>query len=153
MLSRHITKDLSCRISWVTPLGLPVVQPYVKSAYRSLEVDFWSGSSSHRQLLDISALTRAAALAEKSRTWKGAKDSLVSLPPPNPIKQKNAFPPNFIHSLDSCHMMLTALHCYREGILFASVHDCFWTHAASVDCMNRVSTDVVDPLHTFDLLF
>ncbi|VDL88603.1 unnamed protein product [Schistocephalus solidus] len=151
-LSRHITKDLSCRISWVTPLGLPVVQPYVKSAHRGLEVDFWSGSS-QRQLLDYSALTRAAALAEKSRTWKGAKDSLVSLPAPNPLKQKNAFPPNFIHSLDSCHMMLTALHCFREGILFASVHDCFWTHAASVDRMNRVSTGgiIALPLLSFVL--
>jgi len=25
---------------------------------------------------------------------------------PNILKQKNAFPPNFIHSLDSSHMML-----------------------------------------------
>lgn len=32
---------------------------------------------------------------------------------PNILKQKNGFPPNFIHSLDSSHMMLTALHCYR----------------------------------------
>lgn len=32
---------------------------------------------------------------------------------PNTLKQKNGFPPNFIHSLDSSHMMLTALHCYR----------------------------------------
>lgn len=32
---------------------------------------------------------------------------------PDTVKQKNAFPPNFIHSLDSTHMMLTALHCFR----------------------------------------
>ena len=32
---------------------------------------------------------------------------------PNAMKQKNAFPPNFIHSLDSTHMMLTALYCLR----------------------------------------
>ena len=32
---------------------------------------------------------------------------------PDTVKQKNAFPPNFIHSLDSTHMMLTALHCLR----------------------------------------
>ena len=32
---------------------------------------------------------------------------------PDTMKQKNAFPPNFIHSLDSTHMMLTALHCFR----------------------------------------
>jgi hypothetical protein len=32
---------------------------------------------------------------------------------PNALKQKNAFPPNFIHSLDSTHMMLTALYCMK----------------------------------------
>ncbi|EEC09541.1 DNA-directed RNA polymerase 2A, putative [Ixodes scapularis] len=32
---------------------------------------------------------------------------------PNVMKQKNAFPPNFIHSLDSSHMMLTALFCHK----------------------------------------
>jgi len=57
---------------------------------------------------------------------------------PNVMKQKNAFPPNFIHSLDSSHMMLTSLFCEREGITFVSVHDCFWTHPSSVDIMNKV---------------
>ena len=55
------------------------------------------------------------------------------------MKQRNAFPPNFIHSLDSSHMMLTSLHCLHAGITFVSVHDCFWTHAATVDAMNKVS--------------
>lgn len=54
------------------------------------------------------------------------------------MKQKNAFPPNFIHSLDSSHMMLTSLHCEREGITFVSVHDCYWTHPATVEIMNKV---------------
>ena len=35
-------------------------------------------------------------------------------------------------------MMLTALHCLRHGITFASVHDCFWTHACDVAIMNKV---------------
>ena len=29
--------------------------------------------------------------------------------------QSSAFPPNFIHSLDSCHMMMTALRCRQLG--------------------------------------
>ena len=32
-------------------------------------------------------------------------------------RQRSAFPPNYIHSLDSSHMMLTALACKREGAL------------------------------------
>lgn len=54
------------------------------------------------------------------------------------VKQKNAFAPNFIHSLDSCHMMLTSLYCEQAGITFMSVHDCFWTHPCTVDIMNKV---------------
>jgi len=30
---------------------------------------------------------------------------------PDARKQKSAFPPNFVHSIDSCHMMMTALGC------------------------------------------
>lgn len=55
------------------------------------------------------------------------------------MKQKNAFPPNFIHSLDSSHMMLTSLNCERAGITFVSVHDCYWTHASTVHLMNKVN--------------
>lgn len=57
---------------------------------------------------------------------------------PNVMKQKNAFPPNFIHSLDSSHMMLTSLHCERAGITFVSVHDCYWTHPSTANIMNKV---------------
>ena len=31
----------------------------------------------------------------------------------NTVKQKGAFPPNFIHSLDAVHMMLTAICSFR----------------------------------------
>ena len=33
--------------------------------------------------------------------------------PPDTRRQKNGMPPNFVHSLDSTHMMLTSLHCQR----------------------------------------
>lgn len=38
---------------------------------------------------------------------------LCDFSPPKAMKQKTAFPPNFVHSLDAVHMMLTALHCNR----------------------------------------
>lgn len=28
--------------------------------------------------------------------------------------------------------------CFRKGLTFVSVHDCFWTHAADVAIMNQV---------------
>ncbi len=60
---------------------------------------------------------------------------------PNSMKQRNGFPPNFVHSLDSTHMMLTSLYLWNEGVTYASVHDCYWTHAASVSKMNEVRSN------------
>ncbi len=71
---------------------------------------------------------------------------------PNTVKQKNAFAPNFIHSLDSTHMMLTSLHCHKHGITFASVHDCFWTHACDVETMNKICRDQFIMLHSQPIL-
>ncbi|KAL3568211.1 hypothetical protein D5086_030862, partial [Populus alba] len=53
-------------------------------------------------------------------------------------RQRTAFPPNFVHSLDSSHMMMTAVACKGAGLNFAGVHDSYWTHACDVDEMNRI---------------
>lgn len=34
-------------------------------------------------------------------------------------RQRTAFPPNFVHSLDGSHMMMTAVACKRAGLNFA----------------------------------
>lgn len=76
----------------------------------------------------------------------------LSTSKPDSLKQRNAFPPNYIHSLDSCHMMLTSLFCEKAGITFVSVHDCFWTHACTVDQMNRICREQFVALHSLPLL-
>lgn len=68
------------------------------------------------------------------------------------IKQRNAFPPNFIHSLDSSHMMLTALECERLGLNFAAIHDSYWTHPCNIDVMNVVCRQKFIALHSVDIL-
>ncbi|KAK6732858.1 hypothetical protein RB195_016933 [Necator americanus] len=99
--------DLLRTMEWVTPLGLPVVQPYVIA--------------------------------------KEKQGRVIHVPVST--KQVGAFPPNFVHSLDSCHMMLTSLECSRRGITFAAVHDCFWTHASNVDEMSRLCREQFVRLH------
>jgi DNA-directed RNA polymerase len=37
-------------------------------------------------------------------------------------RQRSAFPPNFVHSLDSSHMMMTALACHEAGLTFAGIN-------------------------------
>ncbi|CAB3230717.1 unnamed protein product [Arctia plantaginis] len=107
-------------VEWVTPLGLPVVQPYYRRAPPS--------SAHHCQ----------PPLDQQQR--------------PCTMKQRNAFPPNFIHSLDSSHMMLTGLHCEASGVTFVSVHDCFWTHPHTVDIMNKICREQFVALHSQPIL-
>ncbi|XP_042650289.1 DNA-directed RNA polymerase, mitochondrial isoform X5 [Tyto alba] len=111
-------------VEWVTPLGLPIMQPY----YRSKST-----------VLNCSMQTLSVKTSNNNQK-------------PDTVKQKNAFPPNFIHSLDSTHMMLTALHCLRQGLTFVSVHDCYWTHALTVDIMNQICRQQFVALHSEKIL-
>ena len=76
-----------------------------------------------------------------------------SIPSPvNPQKQSTAFPPNFIHSLDASHMMLSALECQKAGLNFASVHDSYWTHASDVDTMSNILRTAFIRLHSENIM-
>ncbi|XP_074524126.1 DNA-directed RNA polymerase, mitochondrial isoform X2 [Halichoeres trimaculatus] len=112
-------------VEWVTPLGLPIIQPY------------------HRIRNQVVKSTMQNINLQITHDTKERPDT---------VKQKNAFPPNFIHSLDSTHMMLTALSCYSAGLTFVSVHDCFWTHALTVDTMNKVCREQFVALHSQPIL-
>ncbi|XP_026844287.1 DNA-directed RNA polymerase, mitochondrial [Drosophila persimilis] len=123
--ARLISGVCSQNVEWITPLGLPVVQPY------------------NRQEIKHTSRTGLRV---------NANMSMDMYERPNILKQKNAFPPNFIHSLDSSHMMLTSLHCERKGITFVSVHDCFWTHACTVPELNRSCREQFVALHSQPIL-
>jgi hypothetical protein len=74
-------------VTWHTPLGLPVVQPYRRK---------------DRQ--HVRTLLQRLVLVENNDELPVMKQ-----------RQRTAFPPNFIHSIDSSHMMLTAIACRQEG--------------------------------------
>merc|ERR1719403_638827 len=118
-------------ITWVTPLGLPVVQPYTYLVAKKKGVSGVSMDMKHLYQLSPSEVP----VKKVGRT-----------------KHKNGFPPNFIHSLDSSHMMLTALHLWSKGVTFASVHDCYWTHASDVPIMNKTCRDQFISLHSSPIL-
>ncbi|XP_008835434.1 DNA-directed RNA polymerase, mitochondrial isoform X2 [Nannospalax galili] len=123
--SANLISHAGWPVEWVTPLGIPIIQPY----HREAKVQVKGG---------IQSLTFTSSVDTNQK--------------PNTLKQKNGFPPNFIHSLDSSHMMLTALHCYRKGLTFVSVHDCFWTHAADIPVMNKVCREQFVRLHSQPIL-
>lgn len=111
-------------IVWTTPLGMPVVQPYRAMKHRSIRTS----------LQDVHISDSSASDPVSKR------------------KQLQGFPPNFIHSLDATHMMLSALKCDEIGLQFSSVHDSFWTHAADVPIMNRVLRDAFVRMHSEDVI-
>ena len=72
--------------------------------------------------------------------------------PVNQSKNSSAFPPNFVHSIDSTHMMLTAMECADKNITFAAVHDSYWTHASDVRLMNKILRKKFVDLHGSPLI-
>lgn len=70
----------------------------------------------------------------------------------HPLKQRTAFAPNYVHSLDATHMMMTAIACRKAGLCFAGVHDSYWTHAGDVERMNEILREKFIELHSRPLL-
>ncbi len=111
-------------VVWTTPLRMPIVQPYRTTKSRLIKTNL--------QKLSISEPHRSDPVSKR--------------------KQLQGFPPNFIHSLDATHMMLSAIKCDELGLTFAAVHDSFWTHAADVDKMNMVLRDAFIQMHSEDVV-
>lgn len=116
--------DFRSTIVWTTPLKLPVVQPYRIQKSNLIKT----------HMANIT-------LAEPSIT-----DSV------DKRKQLQGFPPNFIHSLDATHMMLSAMKAKEHGLTFSAVHDSFWTHAADIDTLNTLLRDAFIRMHAEDIV-
>ena len=116
------------RVSWITPiLNLPCTQHY------------------HRNESKIRCKHQNVSIKNH-----GNNNNKTEI---NRLKQASAFPPNFVHSLDSTHCLLTAFECYTKyGLQFASIHDSFWTHPCDIDIMSKVLRDKFILLHSKSLL-
>lgn len=119
-----VATDAGDPISWITPLGLPVVQPY-RVKHKS----------------QIRTVMQQVVVSEYH------EDAKI-----NSRKQQTAFPPNFVHSIDSTHMLMTARSCAEKGISFTAVHDSYWTHPGDVEAMNVQLREEFVKLHSQELL-
>ncbi|KAF7563355.1 hypothetical protein G7046_g758 [Stylonectria norvegica] len=120
----ELTRQFRSTVVWTTPLRMPVAQPYRKTTMK-----------------EIRTCLQAVMYPISDQT-----------DPVNRRKQLQGFPPNFIHSLDATHMLLSAIQCRDRGLDFAAVHDSFWTHAADVDSMNEVIRDSFIRIHEEDVV-
>lgn len=111
-------------IIWTTPLNLPIVQPYREVSKKQVNTNLQTVFIS-----DPFAVNKI-----------------------NARRQKAGFPPNFIHSLDASHMLMSATKCREDGLEFASVHDSYWTHASDIITMNKNLREQFVALHEVDLI-
>ena len=114
-----IIADSKQAVAWTTPLGFPVVQGYYN----------WHKVCVKSKAQDILLIDRSKAAPIK----KG--------------KQTTGGAPNFVHSLDASHMLMTARGCWRKRIAFAGVHDSYWTHAGSMGTLQQILRDEFVGLH------
>ncbi|KAI8352222.1 hypothetical protein B0O80DRAFT_499529 [Mortierella sp. GBAus27b] len=121
---RSIADQQMTSVIWTTPLNLPIVQPYRKMEHKQVRTNL--------QSVTIKDPSQAS--------------------PVNVQKQRTAFPPNFIHSLDATHMLMSAAGCVDAGLTFASVHDSYWTHACDVEVMNEVLRKQFILLHSNNIM-
>ena len=111
-------------LSWTNPLGLPVVQPYRSPAIEMIETCLqWI----------------------KMPSFDGTGQPLVK-------KNINGVTANFVHGVDASHCLMTAKAMSKRGMVFASVHDSFWTLACDVDEMQQVTRDQFIELHKRPLI-
>jgi len=112
-------------VVWTTPLKLSVVQPYRK-------IDTRKHIITPLQRLQVSLPNESDTVHRR--------------------KQIAGFPPNFIHSLDATHMLMSALKCDEAGLTFASVHDSFWTHACDIPAMSKALREAFIQIHSEDII-
>lgn len=103
---REYNKDKQA-MTWVTPVGFPVVQDYRKLQTKSLDTNF------------DGIRIRAKRIQETEKL--------------DVKKCSSGFAPNIIHSYDSAHLMMTLNRLADMGIKdFGVVHDSFATHLGHV---------------------
>ena len=116
--------DKNRPVQWTTPLGFPVIQTYRKT--REIEVRTMMQRLS-LQIEDASLPVRVG-------------------------RQVDGFPPNFVHSIDATHLLLTAKACEQKGIDLMCVHDSYWSHAQQGDRLGEVLRRTFVRLHQQPLL-
>lgn len=119
--------SLDGALSWTSPIGLPVLQEYYEYDMHRVNV-FVDG----RRIRFSRKL--GAAVVKKS-------------------KQRQAAAPNFVHSMDAAHLMMTVNEAaFYEIDSFAMIHDSFATHAADTGVLFEVLRDRFAAMYQRDVL-
>lgn len=125
-------------VIWSSPCGFPVRQSYEKDNYSRLKT-----------VLNGSIYLRDGnnPVGDKCTVFMTYKNNVHSKL--DPRKQRNGIAPNFVHSMDASHLMLTVLKCTEKGLnSFQMIHDSFGTHAGNADVMYKTIREVFVDTYT-----
>lgn len=169
--SREVTRATRLPLCWVSPAGFPVIQILSMGVAKVTkdDSDVKGADKNKRHPPETSKKTITIDWAGFETLSKKVPDEMVQhikftglrqIPKdilPNELaskeKQRSAFPPNFIHSLDASHLMLTIIRSTQFGIdAFAAVHDSYATHAVDVPKLSRALRDSFMLMHRAPLL-
>lgn len=107
----RVAAETNVAIQWTSPAGFPVKQEYVEQRVRHLYTAM-----------------------QKLTLREPDEDGKISL-----SRQVRGLPPNFVHSFDAAHMMLTVAAAGEVGMEdFSMIHDSYGTHAAQIDILHRL---------------
>lgn len=138
-------KGNSLPVTWVTPAGFPVRQKYPKYKLKHIKTVL-NGTISVQDPEGEKEMTQGEIVNVYAKVQDG--DQIDSR------KQRQGIAPNFVHSLDASHLMLTVNACYDQGIRhFAMIHDSYGTHAGNADILYKTVREVfVDTYTKHDVL-
>lgn len=115
-----IASSSNHKLHWTTPAGFKVKQAYLKDRE-----------------------CRVVTTLQEIYLRVPVNDWLI-----NSRRQVNGLPPNFIHSLDAAHMMLTVVAAKQQGInSFQMIHDSYATHAADMERFSYILRDEFVKMH------
>lgn len=134
-------------LSWVTPVGLPVVHRYDEFNLKRVKMYLYDKQLTIDEA-GVGDETHGANVLKQVRLQ-------VRTDPNGRIdkhKARNAVAPNVIHSMDAAHLMLTVLEAVDVGIRdFSLIHDSFGTHAGNTDrFFNLIRVAFVDMYENYD---
>lgn len=107
-----VVSSYNLPVAWFSPAGLPIIQEYKKKTGRRINTTI---GNQRLQLL----------VAEDTDTI-------------DPRSQASAIAPNFVHSCDASHLMLTVNACLDQEISdFHMIHDSYGTHACNTPLLAK----------------
>lgn len=125
---------------WVTPAGFPVYQGYEKTKTKQIRTCLDKGITI-RDPLGLRQDTESKMFKPSFKEYQeGVLDTR---------KQRQGIAPNFIHSMDASHLMLTVNACADKGVdCFAMIHDSYGTCAGDADIMYKTVREVFVKTYT-----